>query len=86
MANTASRPRVLHVSMPTAAGVPAVVVGYVAAQVARGWSVSVACPEHGWLPTAATAAGAHVVPWAASRSPGPQVAGETARLARLIAA
>lgn len=85
MASTAARRRVLHVSMPTVAGVPAVVVGYVAAQVARGWSVSVACPERDWLPSAARAAGARVVPWAASRGPSPLVAGETARLARLIA-
>ncbi|MDT4899277.1 MAG: hypothetical protein QOJ78_207, partial [Pseudonocardiales bacterium] len=69
MASTAARRRVLHVSMPTVAGVPAVVVGYVAVQVARGWTVSVACPERDWLPSAARAAGARVVPWAASRTP-----------------
>lgn len=86
MASSAAHRRALHVSMPTAAGVPAVLIGYVAAQVARGWSVSVACPDNGWLPSAATDAGARIVPWAASRSPGPGVAGETAHLARLIAA
>jgi glycosyltransferase involved in cell wall biosynthesis len=82
-----SRPRrVLHVSMPTVAGVPVVALGYVEDQVARGWSVSLACPSDGWLGPAAAAAGAHVLPWPARRDPGPSTAAETWRLARLVAA
>lgn len=86
MARTSSpERRVLHVSMPTDAGVARVVVGYVAEQVAGGYAVSVACPEQGWLAAAASAAGAQVIRWPATRSPGVRVPDETARLARIIA-
>ena len=78
--------RVLHVSMPTFGGVPTVLLGYIKDQLARGWSVSVACPSDGWLATAAADAGAEVLPWPASRAPGPRVADESLRLARLTAA
>jgi glycosyltransferase involved in cell wall biosynthesis len=70
--------------MPTTAGVPTVLLGYVMDQLERGWSVSVACPSDGWLAAAAAEAGAQVLPWAATRAPGPGVARETARLAQLI--
>lgn len=75
---------VLHVSMPTVAGVPTVLLGYVEDQLARGWSVSVACPANGWLAAAAGRAGARVLDWPAGRSPGPGTFGEARRLGRLI--
>jgi glycosyltransferase involved in cell wall biosynthesis len=75
---------VLHVSMPTVAGVPTILLGYVEDQLARGWSVSVACPPSGWLATAAGFAGAKVLEWPAQRSPGPATLAETRRLRRLI--
>jgi glycosyltransferase involved in cell wall biosynthesis len=76
--------RVLHVSMPTVAGVPTILLGYVEDQLARGWSVSVACPPDGWLASAAGFAGAKVLDWPARRSPGPSTLAETRRLSRLI--
>jgi hypothetical protein len=71
--------------MPTVAGVPTVLMSYVGEQLAAGWSVSVACPPDGWLAEAAANAGARLLSWPATRAPGPRVAGETYRLARLIA-
>jgi glycosyltransferase involved in cell wall biosynthesis len=76
--------RVLHVSWPTTEGVAVVLAGYVREQVARGWDVAVACPTEGWLASAARDAGARVVPWAATRSPGPATVGETRMLAALV--
>ena len=78
--------RILHVCMPTVAGVPTVLLGYVKDQLAKGYSVSVACPPDGWLAMAAAEAGARVFSWRAARAPGPRVAGETLRLAHFIAA
>ncbi len=77
-------PRVLHVSQPTSEGVPRVVVDLVRQQVGQGWQVVVACPAQGTLAEEAAAAGAHVLTWAATRSPGPAVVGESARLASLV--
>jgi glycosyltransferase involved in cell wall biosynthesis len=76
--------RILHVSQPVEAGVPRVVVDLVTDQVQRGWDVVVACPPTGWLPDAARHAGARVLPWNATRSPGPVTARETYALARII--
>jgi glycosyltransferase involved in cell wall biosynthesis len=77
--------RVLHVSQPTEAGV-ARVVGYLLAdQVRAGWDVLAACPPDGPLAAAAGRAGAGLLPWPATRQPGPAVLGEVARLARLVA-
>lgn len=69
--------------MPTTEGVPVVLMSYVRDQVARGWEVTVACPDDGWLATTAREAGARVLSWPATRSPGPATAGETRRLAAL---
>jgi exopolysaccharide biosynthesis polyprenyl glycosylphosphotransferase len=77
-------PHVLHVSMPTTEGVANVLMGYVRDQVARGWTVTVACPSSGWLAEAARASGAQVVRWEASRSPGPSVVREIRRLRRVV--
>ncbi|WP_244929167.1 exopolysaccharide biosynthesis polyprenyl glycosylphosphotransferase [Nocardioides sp. W7] len=77
-------PQVLHVSMPTTEGVATVLVGYVRDQVARGWTVTVACPADGWLADAAHDAGARVVRWEARRSPGPTLPAEVRRLRRIV--
>ena len=75
---------VLHVAQPTEGGVARSVSLLAADQVARGWRVTVACPVEGDLASAARAAGAQHEPWQATRSPGPSVVGETARLASII--
>ena len=62
--------------MPTTEGVADVLMGYVRDQVARGWTVTVACPSSGWLAEAARASGADVVRWEAARNPGPSVVRE----------
>ena len=74
---------VLHVAQPTEGGVARSVSLLAADQVARGWRVAVACPVEGDLASAASASGARHEPWQATRSPGPSVVGETARLARI---
>lgn len=76
--------RVLHVSQPTAAGVPRVVADLVADQLARGWEVAVACPDDGGLAAEVRAAGARHHPWRAGRVPGPTTAREVATLRRAI--
>jgi lipopolysaccharide/colanic/teichoic acid biosynthesis glycosyltransferase/glycosyltransferase involved in cell wall biosynthesis len=77
-------PHVLHVSMPTTEGVANVLMGYVRDQVARGWTVTVACPASGWLAEAARASGADVVRWEANRNPGPSVVREIRRLRKIV--
>src|SRR4051812_34889150 len=77
-------PHVLHVSVPTTEGVAAVVAGYVGDQRGRGWRVTVACPESGWLGASARAAGAEGVAWRAGREPGPGTALEAQRLRRVV--
>ena len=78
--------RVLHVSQPTTEGVARTVVDLAREQTAQGWDVSVACPPHGDLPAEASAVGAEVLRWEASRNPGPTVVDESVRLARVIRA
>ncbi len=78
-------PRVLQVSQPVVDGV-AVVVGDLTHYLAEdGWDVAVACPPDGYLPDRIHDMGAPVLPWQASRNPGPTAARETKALARLIA-
>ncbi|MFJ9410963.1 glycosyltransferase [Streptomyces sp. NPDC101393] len=77
-------PSVLHVSQPVDGGVARVVADLVRAQVAAGLRVVVAAPPGGALQRDARAAGAEVADWHAGRSPGPALAAETRRLARLI--
>jgi glycosyltransferase involved in cell wall biosynthesis len=81
----ASANRVLHVSMPTVAGVATTLLGYVTDQIERGWTVAVACPPDSWLAAATTSAGAQVLSWPATREPGPRIVDETVRLSRLVA-
>ncbi|MGP8301632.1 glycosyltransferase family 4 protein [Streptomyces inhibens] len=78
------RPTVLHVSQPVDGGVARVVADLVRTQVAAGLRTVVAAPPGGGLHREAVAAGAEVAPWPAHRSPGPALAGETGRLARLV--
>lgn len=82
---TAPRPRVLHVTQPVDGGVARVVTDLTRAQLAAGWRVTVACPAGTALAATLGALGADVRPWAAMRSPGPSLAGEVRRLARLVA-
>ena len=79
------RPRVLHTSVPTSEGTAGVLLTYVRDQVERGWSVTVACPSEGWLGYSAREIGAEVRWFDAAREPGPSVAEEVGRYARLLA-
>jgi glycosyltransferase involved in cell wall biosynthesis len=76
--------RLLHVSQPVEAGVPVVVAALAADQIARGHEVHVACPPGQGLAERAARLGAEHHSWRATRSPGPQVSGETRRLRRII--
>lgn len=78
------RLRVLHVAQPTDAGVARCVADLAAAQVRAGLEVLVACPDGGRLAADLAAAGVPRAAWAATRSPGPGVPGETRRLAAVI--
>nr|WP_245641105.1 glycosyltransferase [Streptomyces megasporus] len=81
----AAAPRtVLHLSQPVEGGVARVVTDLVRAQTRAGLRAVVACPPGGTLSGDAAAAGAEVVPWPASREPGPSLYGETVRAARLV--
>ncbi|MEU3945613.1 glycosyltransferase [Streptomyces sp. NPDC029526] len=82
---TDPRPRVLHLTQPVDGGVARVVTDLTRAQLAAGWRVAVACPGGTPLADALTALGSDVRPWDATRSPGPSLAGEVRRLARLVA-
>jgi glycosyltransferase involved in cell wall biosynthesis len=76
--------RVLHVSQPTEAGV-ARVVGYLMTdQLRAGWDVLTACPPDGPLAADARRLGARLLPWPATRQPGPAVPAEVLRLAGLV--
>ncbi|MFF9309546.1 glycosyltransferase [Streptomyces sp. NPDC014748] len=76
-------PRVLHLAQPVEGGVARVVTDLVEAQSAAGLDVVAACPD-GPLPERLRALGVPVRHWPATRSPGPSLAGEVRRLARLI--
>jgi glycosyltransferase involved in cell wall biosynthesis len=67
-------------------GVANWVVSLVGDQVARGFAVEVACPGGSPLAERVSALGAKQHDWAATRSPGPSVPGETVRLRRLVKA
>lgn len=78
-------PSILHVTQPTDGGVARYVADAAADQIARGWTVTVACPVNGWLAGELDRRGIARVTWDARRSPGPSVAGETRRLRRIVA-
>ncbi|MFJ8104471.1 glycosyltransferase [Streptomyces sp. NPDC096132] len=75
--------RVLHLTQPVDGGVARVVTDLARAQLAAGLHVTVACPGSA-LADELRSLGADVRRWEASRSPGPSLAGEVRRLARVI--
>ncbi|MEV6940865.1 glycosyltransferase [Streptomyces sp. NPDC051172] len=77
-------PHILHVTQPVEGGVARVVADLVAAQLAAGLRVTVACPEGGTLTDALRAPGCTVLRWDATRSPGHRLPGEVRRLARIL--
>ncbi|MFI9251598.1 glycosyltransferase [Streptomyces sp. NPDC053069] len=77
-------PNVLHVTQPVEGGVARFVTDLTVAQLAAGLHVSVACPRGGTLTDALRAEGCRVLPWNATRSPGPRLPGEVALLARVL--
>jgi glycosyltransferase involved in cell wall biosynthesis len=78
--------RVLHVSQPADGGAAVVVAHLVKDQFARGHDVAVACSPEGELAAAVEAAGARLVPWAATRQPGLRAVSEARSLARIFGA
>ncbi|GHI07593.1 glycosyl transferase family 1 [Streptomyces cellostaticus] len=82
--SAARAPHVLHVTQPVEGGVARLVTDLAAAQLAAGLRVTVACPGGGTLTNALHAAGCSVLPWEATRAPGPWLPGEVGRLARLV--
>ncbi|MGW3035969.1 glycosyltransferase [Streptomyces sp. NPDC001178] len=77
-------PHILHVTQPVEGGVARVVADLVAAQVAAGLRVTVACPEGGTLTDALRVTGCTVLRWDATRSPGHRLVGEVRRLTRIL--
>ena len=82
---TPPRPRVLHVTQPVDGGVARVVRDLTEAQLSAGMRISVACPSDGPLAGSLRRIGCDVLPWQATRSPGPGIAREVRGLARLVA-
>ncbi|MFF4251650.1 glycosyltransferase family 4 protein [Streptomyces sp. NPDC001663] len=77
-------PHILHVAQPVEGGVARVVTDLVAAQLAAGLRVSVACPEGGTLTNALRAPGCTVLRWDATRAPGSRLPVEVRQLARIL--
>ncbi|RVU27515.1 glycosyltransferase family 1 protein [Streptomyces antnestii] len=77
-------PRVLHVTQPVDGGVARVVRDLTRAQLGAGMRISVACPPDGPLAGSLRSIGCDVLPWQATRSPGPGIAREVRGLARLV--
>ncbi|MDQ1019408.1 glycogen synthase [Streptomyces afghaniensis] len=75
--------RVLHVTQPMDGGVAGVVTDLARTQRAAGFDVTVACPNGG-LRQALRELGADVRHWPATRAPGPLLAREVLRLARVV--
>lgn len=76
-------PAVLHVAQPRDGGVARYVVAACRDQMARGWQVTVACPDGGRLAEDLAAAGVPRVRWPAVRNPGPEALAEALRLRAL---
>ena len=70
-------PTVLHVTQPTDAGVAAYVAALSADQQARGWDVTVACPDGGQLADDLADRQVRRVTWPANRSPGASTRGRS---------
>ncbi|MFJ9624090.1 glycosyltransferase family 4 protein [Streptomyces sp. NPDC101181] len=77
---------VLHLVQPVDGGVARVVTDLVRAQAGSGLRPVVACPPDSPLAAGAVAAGAEVHAWAATRAPGPRLAGEVAAARRIVRA
>lgn len=77
------RPRILHVAQPTDGGIRQYLVDVCADQLARGWQVTVACPD-GPLAADLSSRGVPRRSWPATRSPGPSTLRETLALWRII--
>jgi glycosyltransferase involved in cell wall biosynthesis len=75
---------ILHVAQPVDGGVAAYVLAACVDQVARGWKVTVACPDGGRLADGLARAGIPRVPWSAGRNPGPGSVAEARRLAEIV--
>ena len=75
---------VLHVAQPREGGVAGYVVAACLDQMARGWKVTVACPDDGRLATDLARAGIPRMSWAAVRRPGPSSMAEAIRLRAVI--
>lgn len=75
---------VLHVAQPVNGGVAAYVLAACVDQAARGWKVTVACPDGGVLAGRLAAAGIPRVRWTAGRDPGRSSLGEARRLAAIV--
>jgi glycosyltransferase involved in cell wall biosynthesis len=78
------RRTILHVAAPPDGGVPRYVANLVRDQLERGWLVAVASPAEGDLERLLADTDAVLVPWAARRTPGPSVLGETTRLRGIV--
>jgi glycosyltransferase involved in cell wall biosynthesis len=74
---------VLHVAQPREGGVAGYVVAAGRDQLARGWDVTVACPDGGRLADDLKSAGIPRLRWPAVRSPGPVAMAEALRLRAL---
>ncbi|MEV6631019.1 glycosyltransferase [Actinoplanes sp. NPDC051470] len=75
---------VLHVAQPREGGVAGYVLAACLDQLARGWNVTVACPDGGLLAAELASAGVPRLRWPAVRSPGAEALGETLRLRGII--
>ncbi|MDI3388468.1 glycosyltransferase [Streptomyces sp. B-S-A8] len=83
-AATGHKFKAFHILQPEGGGVPRVVADLVREQLQAGMDAVVAC--HPGLSSAGDlrAAGAHVLPWRATRSPGPRLASEVRAVARMV--
>src|SRR5690349_5741598 len=75
---------VLHVAQPGEGGVAGYVLAACLDQLARGWNVTVACPDGGRLAGDLQEAGVPWLRWPAVRSPGAAALAETVRLRAII--
>jgi glycosyltransferase involved in cell wall biosynthesis len=76
------RPRILHIAQPTDGGVRRYIVDVCADQLARGWQVTVACPD-GRLRADMSLLNIPWRSWSATRSPGLSSVGEILAVRRI---
>ncbi|MGW0759329.1 glycosyltransferase family 4 protein [Streptomyces sp. NPDC002814] len=77
-------PHILHVTQPVEGDIARAVTDLVAAQLAAGLRVTVACPEGGTLAEGLRALDCTVLRWDATRSPGHRLPDEVRRLTLLL--